>query len=354
MDTNMADVDITQYRDAIEGPKVYNLATLGWTTDLIQANQKEYVLKELSEHPDDCIAAVILTSDFVDRARGADAIKAILMARNLPDSDKIEVLPAIPETQAQGAKAMTMPWTQILTNCTAALKVATEADPVFHVIHEGSPTSFYCIPVRPQTPWIFAAYVGLTDETTDYELKSALFTRFISDLKPPPVSTSLTTLKTGDLKPELVLAIDIHWGTVTTTAHRVMIAPISKDHAANQRFRKYITTPGFSIDAQKRGEATSWFTGSATNPIFMSCSECHGIDHYYEFCPIFNSKGYREVHGIVDVDMDSSSIPTSLLSVPDATPTANGWTSVPYRGGNRGRGRGGPRGRGGNYNNGRI
>lgn len=163
----------------------------------------------------------------------------------------------------------------------------------------------------------------------------------------------------GDHKPELVLAIAIHWGTiskctvhrggrhgVSLTAHRIMIAPISQDHAVNQRFQSYIMAAGFVVDAREHGEGRPWFKGSAASPDYMSCYECHGIDHYKDLCPIINSKRYREVHGIAEADFEHSSIPTSLLAVHEPLPSANEWSSVSYRG----RGRGGPRGRGGGYN----
>ncbi|KAJ7458255.1 hypothetical protein FB451DRAFT_1372380, partial [Mycena latifolia] len=226
------------------------------------------------------------------------------MANSIPDSDKIGILPAIPKQQATGSNALTiMPFTQIITNCTAAFKSVVSADPVFHGLYEGSPTTFYCIPVQPQTPFIFAVYVGFTDDAEDYQVKSALFAKLIGDSEFMQMVKDDHSNITGDLKPELVIAIAIHWGTVskctvrrggryaasTATAHRVMIAPISKDHPTNLRLQKHIMAAGFVVDAHRYGEATPWFSGNVAHPVFMSCSECHGVDHYNESCPIINS-----------------------------------------------------------------
>lgn len=123
---------------------------------MVQQNHKDYVVKEITDHPgakiielmrsrpltldhaDDCIAAIVVTSDFLDRTHAADAVKAILKADLIADSDKVKIYPAIPKKPATGDKAMTiMPFTQIITNCTAAFKLAIAANPVFHGIHEG-------------------------------------------------------------------------------------------------------------------------------------------------------------------------------------------------------------------------
>ncbi|KAJ7157634.1 hypothetical protein C8R43DRAFT_997199 [Mycena crocata] len=365
MDINMADVDMDQYKDAIEGPKSYDLAARGWTAAMVQRNHKDYVIKELTEHPDDCIAAIVITSDFLDRARAADAVKAILKDDLVADSDKVAVYPAIPKEPATGVDALAiMPLAHILTNCTAAFKLAIAADPVFHGVHEGAPTTFYCIPARPPTPFIFAVFVGFIADATDWQVKTAVFTALLGHPDFLQMVKEDHSNISGDLKPELALAVAIHWGTVSKctvhrgggrnsvslTAHRIMIAPISKDDTMNLRFQQFIMNPGFIVDAQQYGEGRPWFRGPATSPEYMSCYECHGIDHYKDFCPIINSKGYRDTHGITEVDFVRSSIPTSLLPVHDPPPTTNQWSSISYRGGGRGRGRGGPRGRGGGYN----
>ncbi|KAJ7722132.1 hypothetical protein DFH07DRAFT_946757 [Mycena maculata] len=366
MDINMTEVDMDQYKDAIEGPKVYEIAARGWTAAKVKENHKDYVITELTAHPDECVAAVIVTSDFLDRARAVDAIKAILIARNVADSDKVEIYPAMPKkAAATGVNSMAiMPFTQIITNCTAAFKLAIGADPVFHGVHEGIPTTFYCIPALPPMPFIFAAYTGFTAGATDVEVKAALFTTLIGRPDFLQMVAEDHSNISGDHKPELVLAIAIRAGTISKctvrrggrhgislTAHRVMIAPISKDHDMNQRLQSYIMAPSFVVDARQHGEGRPWFTGPVTSRTFMSCSECHGIDHYFEICPIINSRGYREAHGITEVDMEASSVPTSLLAPHEHEAASNQWSTVTYRGASRGRGRGGPRGRGG-YNNG--
>ncbi|KAJ7785051.1 hypothetical protein DFH07DRAFT_786585 [Mycena maculata] len=351
MDINMTEADMDQYKDAIEGPKVYSIAARGWTAVKVKENHKDYVITELTAHPDECIAAVIVTSDFLDRARAADAIKAILIARNVADSDKVEIYPAMPKkAAASGVDSMAiMPFTQIITNCTAAFKLAIGADPVFHGVHEGAPTTFYCIPAQPPMPFIFAAYTGFTAGATDWEVKAALFTTLIGRPDFLQMVEEDHSNISGDLKPELVLAIAIRAGTISKCTVR---RGGRHDHDMNQRLQSYIMAASFVVDARQHGEGRPWFTGSVTSRTFMSCSECHGIDHYIELCPIINSRGYREVHGIAEVDMEASSIPTSLLTTQEHGPATNEWSSVPYRGSGRGRGHAGPRGRGSGYNSG--
>ncbi|KAJ7118706.1 hypothetical protein C8R46DRAFT_1238869 [Mycena filopes] len=374
MDSAMSDVDMTQvlslppsviasltypqYANALDGATTYTPAARGWTKELIEMNHKDYVLKELADHPDDCIAAVILASDFVDRARGATVIKDILMSDGIPDSDKVDILPPIPKEPVSG-RPLGMPWTSVITNCSAAFKAAVYANPVFHASHQGIGYTFYCMPAQPQTPWIFVVFTGFTDAADDVEIKSALFAKLISDPDILKMVKEDHTNIPGEHKPELILAIALRFGSITKrtvrrggrfdtsaiTAHCVMIAPISKDHSANLRLQRYIMTAGFVVDAQKRGEGTPWLGGNPFQPQLMNCTECHGVDHYVESCPIMDSLEYRAAHGIPTVPIAGPSVvPTSLLMAQGNA--GNDWTSVPYRGGGRGRAYGASRGRG--------
>ncbi|KAJ6613390.1 hypothetical protein B0H10DRAFT_2222303 [Mycena sp. CBHHK59/15] len=125
---------------------------------------------------------VILTSDFVDHARGPGTIQATLVARGIPDSDKIDIFPPIPKQEAApDARGMGMPWNNIITNCTAAFKEAVLANPIYHAVHEDSPVSFYCFSAHPETPWTIAVYTGFTDTTLDHEFKSVFYCKLLAD-----------------------------------------------------------------------------------------------------------------------------------------------------------------------------
>ncbi|KAJ7445366.1 hypothetical protein B0H11DRAFT_2249499 [Mycena galericulata] len=352
------DVDMkSQYEDCLVGSKSYNPPARGWTADWVRTNHKDYVIKELDAHPDDCIAAVILTSDFVDRARGPDTIQAVLVAHSIPDSDKIDVFPPIPKQDAPPrTRGMGMPWTNIITNCTAAFKDAVLANPIYHAIHEGSPVSFYCFSANPKTPWTIAVYTGLTGATLDHEFKSALYCKLLADTEVVQMVRDDHTNFSGDHPPAFILAAAIYHATVCSfpvhqsgkygnstskLAHSIMIPPLSDDPVMNNRLQQHIMAPGFVIDAQKRGEARPWLGGNPNYPQMMGCGECHGVDHYNDRCPILGSKEYRDIHNIADNIAAPSVVPTSLSVAPIPVPSPNDWVTVNYHGG-----RGGPRGHG--------
>ncbi|KAJ6626238.1 hypothetical protein B0H10DRAFT_2211430 [Mycena sp. CBHHK59/15] len=361
------DVDMTsQYEDCLAGPKSYNPPARGWTPEWVRTNHKDYVIKELDVHPDDCIAAVILTSDFMDRARGPGTIQAALVARGIPDSDKIDIFPPIPKQEAApGDRGMGMPWTNIITNCTAAFKEAVLANPIYHAVHEDSPVSFYCFSAHPETPWTIAVYTGFTDTTLDHEFKSAFYCKLLADTDVVQMVREDHSNFSGDHPPAFILAAAIYHATVSTfpvhqsgkfgisttkLAHSIMLPPLSKDPATNNRLQQHIMAPAFVIDAQKRGEGRPWLGGNPRFPQMMGCGECHGVDHYNDHCPILGSKEYREIHNIADDNAGSSTVPTSLSMAPVPAPLPSDWGTVNYRGGNRGRARGGSHGR--DYNGG--
>ncbi|KAJ7019586.1 hypothetical protein C8F04DRAFT_1197569 [Mycena alexandri] len=391
MDIDIRTVDMNQHKDALdvlvcrgkpEGLRVRGNRCTPWYK--INYSRVRPALKP--NFTDDCVAAVVLTSDFIDRTGAADAIAAILIDEHVPDADKVKVLPAFPKVQATGDDPMAiMPFTQIIINCTAAFKQALDADSIFHGTHNGRPVTFYCIPVNPPTPFIFSVFTGFTSDATANDVTAAVFTSLIQrpdflqmvaedhsnitgDLSHYIIILHIPDARDlGELKPELVLAIAMHWATVETCtvyrggrrhgvpllAHRLSFPPISKDHTANQRLQRYIMSPGFMADGRRFGEGRPWFKGSATSPEYMSCSECHGIDHYKEFCTVSDSRRYRELRGIPEPTTDESAIPTSLLETPQpGASNTNDWTPVPYRGGGRGgwRPRGAPRGHAGGYN----
>ncbi|KAJ6563027.1 hypothetical protein DFH09DRAFT_1082524 [Mycena vulgaris] len=149
---------------------------------LVRANHKDEFIKLLNASPDKCVTVVILASDFYDHGRGPGAITATLMARKIPDGDKINVYPATPREQVPASNGLSMPWTNIISECSVAFKAAVLADPVFHNVHQALPISFYCFDVEPERPWIIAVYVGLSDLTTPVEFKQAVLTKLLADI----------------------------------------------------------------------------------------------------------------------------------------------------------------------------
>ncbi|KAJ7824713.1 hypothetical protein B0H13DRAFT_2443518 [Mycena leptocephala] len=161
-----------------------------------------------------------------------------------------------------------------------------------------------------------------------------------------------------------ILAVALHFAHITTctvrkrvgrynyshpiTAHRISIPPISNDEDVNARIQSHLMSPAFSFTVPLRGVAIPWLGPDANFPQLMSCSECHGVDHYNEECPIFHSPAYRRAHGIPEPNINASNVPNSLtLDIATSNvPSSGGWTTV--RGTGRGHGfRGGRVGGGG-------
>ncbi|KAJ6553856.1 hypothetical protein B0H10DRAFT_2049980 [Mycena sp. CBHHK59/15] len=299
------------------------------------------------------MAIVILASDFLDRGRGPGAIKVSLVSRNIPDADKIDVYPPTPKVQVPTIWGkLGMPWTNIATECSPGFLAATLRDPVYHHFHNGFPITFYCLRVQPESPWVFAVYFDITTLTTAVEFKDAAFAKLLADPGVVQMVDNDHSNIPGEHDTKFVLDVAKRFAEVSTctvrrrgqfgsiplTAYRLLFPPISKDPAATEQLQKHIMSSGFAFDIPKRGEAKPWFGPNSQYPEPMSCSQCHGIDHYNEDCPIILSDGYQTLHGMTET---TSSVPTSLSIVPDA-PATNDWATVPYRG--RGHARGGRRG----------
>ncbi|KAJ7480922.1 hypothetical protein FB451DRAFT_1171499 [Mycena latifolia] len=355
-----------RYDVYLDSPTVYKPAARGWTKTLIQTNHTDDVIELLNGSPAKSMAVVILTSDFHDRGRGPGAIKAIFTAHKIPDADKIDVYPPTPKHAIAG-KGMSMPWTNIVSDCSPAFKEAVLADPVYHDTYQDLPFSFYCLNVEPEMPWIIAIYEGLSELTKPAEFKGALLDKLIADptvIQMAEADHSNVPGKDHDVK--FIFNVVLHFAEVSActvrrrnkppiAAHRILFPPISKHPAESERLQNHIMSPSFTVDVRFRGTAIPWWGPNPSHPVAMSCSECHAVDHYNDDCPIVNSAGYRATHGIADDTASSSSVPTSL-TIAHTAPSTNDWTTVPprggawrgghYRGGRGGRSRGG---RGFNY-----
>ncbi|KAJ7634021.1 hypothetical protein B0H17DRAFT_1149771 [Mycena rosella] len=287
------------------GATSYNPAARGWTKALIRANHKVEIINLLTEQRSKCVAVVIVASDFLDRARGPGAIKATLIARKIPDTDKIDVYPPTPSVPVPAGKRPGMPWTNNVTDCSPAFKEAVMADPVFHNVYQD-------LPVAPETPWIVATYDGLSDLTTPAEFKAAMLHKLRAD----PVVTQMVSDDHSNMPGEHSIQAII--STILHFFNRPHLHGSMPRRTLLRRLQHHLMSPDFTVAVPKRGVATPWLGSNPLNPAVMSCSECHGVDHYQEDCPIVNSNGYRAVHGILDdaQTTDSSLVPTSLASTP--------------------------------------
>ncbi|KAJ7922355.1 hypothetical protein B0H13DRAFT_1983535 [Mycena leptocephala] len=257
-----------------------------------------------------------------------------------------------------------MPWTNIIFNCSDAFKAAVLERGVFHATHNEVPISFYCLEVRLPPPRIYLTYTGLVDFATLVEILDALYPALLADADLVEMVMAKHENIPGNHTPAFILAVALHFAHITTctvrkrvgrynyshpiTAHRISIPPISNDEDVNARIQSHLMSPAFSFIVPLRGVTIPWLGPDANFPQLMSCSECHGVDHYNEECPIFHSPAYRRAHGIPEPNANSSHVPNSLtLDIATSNvPSSGGWKTV--RGTGRGRGfRGGRVGGGG-------
>ncbi|KAJ7936611.1 hypothetical protein B0H13DRAFT_1853346 [Mycena leptocephala] len=330
------------------GPKSYNPPVRGWSDELILENHRNDVVEAVNANPAKCLAAVIIASDFQDRARGPGAIKNIFTLRGITDTDKIDIAPPTPENPVPAF--LGIPWTNIIFDCTAALRP------------------------RPQNPWIIAVYIGLSALTTEAEFKSAFRSSLLADLAITQLIRDDHSNVPGEFGTAFILDVILHFpefhvgsvkvrgirNMVPTIAHRILFPPISTVLATSKRLQKLIMARTFTFNVTRRGDAVPWLGSNPNKLATMSCPLCHGVDHYDEDCAIVKSPGFRAAHGIVDDQAGPSSVPTSLTIEPVAsTSNDSNDANSGYRGGFRGRGylggrgggnfRGGPRGGGRGY-----
>ncbi|KAJ7831545.1 hypothetical protein B0H14DRAFT_2592625 [Mycena olivaceomarginata] len=120
------------------------------------------------------------------------------------------------EEHVTSGKGMSMPWTNMISDCSRAFKEAVLADPVFHDVHKELPISVYCIDVVPEMPWIVAVFDGLTDLTKPAEFKQALLSKFLAD----PVVTQMVdndhSSVPGDHQHDFVFKVILHFAEVGT------------------------------------------------------------------------------------------------------------------------------------------
>ncbi|KAJ7434396.1 hypothetical protein B0H11DRAFT_2372770 [Mycena galericulata] len=156
-----------------------------------------------------------------------------------------------------------MPWTNIAINCTDAFTSAVLASPVFHNVHDDLPISFYCLPVDPDMPWMFAVYTGLTGLAEPAEFKDAALTKLLADDVVIQMARDDHSNVPGEHSPAFVIRVALNLAQVSTCtvvhraynrraiptiAHRLLIPPISKNWDAIQRLQNHLMSAGFTID----------------------------------------------------------------------------------------------------------
>jgi hypothetical protein len=298
--------------------------------------------------------AVIIASDRTTREGGADAIYDALESRGwITTGDKTRVLTPTPAA-GSSANVAIHPLTNVIADCSPGLMDRLRNEPVQHT----PGLTFYCFGTTPALPWFRMALTGLQKRTTPDEIKEAFSARILSDPNAVRLIERSHDLIPGNHKADFILKVALHFTEINTctvhptqnsppqTAFRIYMPPLTKDFDNHRALTEHMASRTFSFDVPGRGRATPWL-GNPHAPTArpMVCTECSGIDHYKQDCPILNSAGYRSTHNIVDVDLNADSeVATTLSLVTTAksnqATTSNdngGWQMV--RGSYRGAGR---------------
>ncbi|KAF7350069.1 hypothetical protein MVEN_01308800 [Mycena venus] len=270
-------------KDYLVGPKTNILPAHGWTSTSVLFNHLEENVNKVMAKPMSSVAVVIIARDRpADRAMGADAIADAIVNVGLATKDDF----------------------------TLTEKIA--ADPTKAIIHtrrkdESNGFTFYIFPAFPEHSWYIGTFVGLSDRLTRAEFISALFEKLISDR-------------------DVIKIIQEHHDRVPdapdiTFAVRVLLeyaeVKACQDDAI-KTWKDHLTSPSFTFVIDCRGRATPFKPEAArmgrARP--MECTECLGLDHYKDECPIVTSPDFRAVH-LNQAELDSVTVGTTLRTIRD-------------------------------------
>ncbi|KAJ7735621.1 hypothetical protein DFH07DRAFT_967085 [Mycena maculata] len=320
-------------KDYLVGPKTNILPVHGWTSSSILFNHLDENVDKIKGKPMSSMVAIIIAHDRpADRAMGADAIADAIVDVGLAAADEFTVVPATPK---EGD-----PDTPILPHTDPSPhqprdKIA--ADPDKAIIHtrrkdESDGFTFYLLPAFPDHSWYIGTYVGLSDRLTRAEFLSALFEKLAADRE-----VIKFIQQHHDRMPEvpdipLAVRIMLEYAEVKAcrvwmparrgpvaqrqNAVRLYMPPPSLDDEAIKAWKELLTSPSFTFLVDCRGRATPFKPARASRARPMECTECMGLDHYKDECPIVTSAGYLAVH-LNQAETASTSVGTTLGTLRD-------------------------------------
>ncbi|KAJ7927746.1 hypothetical protein B0H13DRAFT_1969829 [Mycena leptocephala] len=365
-------------KDYLVGPKSSEPVAHGWTTESIIFNHLDENVEKVMNKPMSTVAAVIITRDRPsDRPSGADAIANALDDLKLAKKEDIIVIPPTPKVGDPNAPIL--PHTNIIICNSAELKDKLTGDLAKAVVHttrkDGTDGfSFYLIPAFLEPSWFIGTYVGLSDRVTRVEFMSALFDKLISDrVVIKMIQEHHDRVPDAHDIPFAVRVLLEYADTKVCqvwmpgrqgraperqNAIRLYMPTPSFDATASKEFKDHLTSPSFSFIVDCRGRAAPFRPARGGRPRPMECSECLGLDHYKDDCPIVTSPEFLAVH-MNDAELESANVGSTLGSIGNHIDIAasDGFKTVSYRtsrdrltrsyGGARfrGRGRGRTRGR---------
>lgn len=233
-----------------------------------------------------------------------------------------------------------MPWGHFIPDCSSEIKKTALANPVLHGVFDGQLYTIYFIDPTPEhPPFLILTYNGLSELTTDVEIKSALLMKLLSDPFVINMANSDHSNVANETKPEVIFKVLIHFAKirkcavkrrgVMTTAFSVILPPLSTDASQTADLQQHLMRSDFSFDVPFQGTATPWRNAKGD---LMSCPECHSVAHYRDDCIIANSDAYKDHYG---QNAGNDAAWYALNEERNSQSSSN--LNAAYRGGGRGR-----------------
>ncbi|KAJ7435878.1 hypothetical protein FB451DRAFT_1308391 [Mycena latifolia] len=352
-DTNDPPAPPRDLKDYLSGPRTNILPAHGWTTASVLFNHLDENTEKVIAKPMSSMAAVIITHDRpADRAMGADSIADAIVNAGLATKEEFTVIPPTPKEGDPDAPIL--PHTNLVLCNSSLLKDKILADPTKAIVHarradESDGFTFYLIPAFPDHSWYIGTFVGLSDRLTRAEFLSALFEKLISDREVIniiqehhdriPDAADIPFAVRVMLEYAEVKACQVWMPTrrgsnsQRQNAVRLYMPPPSLDDDTVKAWKEHITSPSFTFVVDCRGRATPFKPTRTGRARPMECTECLGLDHYKDECPIVTSPDYRAVH-LNQAELDSVNVGTTLGTIRDRGETdSDGFKTVNHRNG---------------------
>ncbi|KAK6984387.1 hypothetical protein R3P38DRAFT_2806580 [Favolaschia claudopus] len=323
---------IIDYKEYLAGPKTNLLPVQGWTSDSILFNHLDENVNKVKAKPITSMAAVIITRDRpADRACGADALADAILNVGLSSKDDFT------EGDPNGP---VLPHTNLIICDSPEIKDNIASDPTKAIVNTkrsggDDGFSFYVLPAFPEHSWYIGTYIGVSERVTPHEFLSALFDKLIGTsrtgpptlrLYPSSCGLSLTTPKSN---PAVCSCLaDVAPMPNSRRGFASTCPPPSTDNKAIKAWKDHLTSPSFTFLIDNRGRAAPFKPQISDRFRGMECTECLGLDHYKDECPIVNSPAFRDAHP-TQTTVDHTVLGTTLGSIRDTD--ADGFTTVVYR-----------------------
>ncbi|KAF7350691.1 hypothetical protein MSAN_01629900 [Mycena sanguinolenta] len=322
-------------KDYLVGPKTNFLPVHGWTSSSVLFNHLDENVNKIMGKPITSMAAVIVARDRPsDRAMGADMIADSIAKVGLTTEDDFTVIPPTPKDGDPDGPVL--PHTNLIVCNSPQLRDKILADPSKAVVHtrrkdESDGFSFYLMQAYPDHSWYTGTYVGVSDRVTRPEFITALFRQLTSDpdvLKlieddhdrvPDAPDTTMAIralLEYAEVKPGHVWMSSRRGPPQRQNAIHLYMPPPSMKSDPIKAWKEHLTSSSFAFVVDCRGRATPFKPSRAGRSRPMECTECLGLDHYKDDCPIINSPGFSAVH-LNQAELDSVAVGTSLGTIRD-------------------------------------